>query len=102
MNNLKNCKLIEVESPNQMILKAAINFMHCSIKSGSPKQIIYLLKTNLRQRACTDVRTIYGPRTKKFELVLENKGLKLYNSLSTRLRSLDVINFKKYIEKKNT
>ena len=82
-----------------MILSAAVSFIHNTVKKGTPVKVKEMIKKQTNQRACFILKLKYSSRTMKFERVLLNGGLKLYNNLSSNMRSLDVKQFKIHLTK---
>ena len=99
MSNRKICKLINVEMPDQMIKKNTLNLMHKLMIKKKPQSISNRIRENRHSRRSAKINLNLNLRTKKAKRSVLYRGIKLYNSIPTQLKSLSVKLFKKTIKK---
>ena len=99
MSNQKICMLINVEMPDQMIKKNTLNLIHKLMIKKKPQSILNRIRENRHSRSSAKINLNLNLRTKKAKRSVLYRGIKLYNSIPTQLKSLSVKLFKKRIKK---
>ena len=97
-SNIKRCKSIGWEPPQQMILKKAMIFIHKILKEQKTKRLIQMMKMPQSQRNPKTVLK-YKPRTEKFKRNTIYASLQIYNDLPMEMRTLPPKEFKNNLKK---
>ena len=101
MRNSTICKKIEMDEPNQVIVKAAVSLIQKIHKNQYPKDISNLFRHQRLGRRDHPLALEYAPRTNKFRRVYLNSAVDIFNSIDPKIRNLDWKRFKLTLSKCN-
>ena len=96
------CRSVNVELPDENILKSTAIFSHNTLSKRKPKQIVKLIRMP-RTRAQAKLSIKYKHSSSKFERTLIYQAVQVYNeNVPNDLKSLEAKEFKKKIRKMKT
>ena len=99
VSNRRICQEILVDTPEVMVKKSGIKFIHKLINSEAPTQLYRKIRLNNRMRKCTKLSLTDGIRKECNKRNLLYQSIQLYNELPTDLKYLPIKKFKKRLSK---
>ena len=99
VSNLRICKAISVDPPDQMFKKATLNMFHRLIWNKSPQQLYKKIKFNSNHRLCSKLSYIQPPSKETNRRTALFSGLTLYNQIPTGMKCVHPKKFKKMLTK---
>ena len=99
MRNEKICKKIEMDTPQQLLLKSALIFIQKIYHDKIPFDLEILFRYSRLRRKENQIQLCYRPRTMKFRRVFINTAVDLLNSVDPNLRNFEPRKFKDVFKK---